>query len=90
MTLSKYKALRAFHFFQKNRFFCLQKGIFYWFLRFFVKKYFFRTIKNLNFFIFFLFFYCHVSVKEVLLLSDQQYLKIYSQMSQADIRSLRK
>jgi len=43
---AKYKALRAFHFFQKNRFFCSQKGIFYWFLRFFVKKYFFRTIKK--------------------------------------------
>ncbi|MBD9165144.1 MAG: hypothetical protein EGP80_14850 [Blautia wexlerae] len=42
----KYKALRAFHFFQKNRFFGLQKGFFYWFLRFFVKKYFFRTIKK--------------------------------------------
>ena len=61
---AKHKALRAFHFFRKNCFFCSQKGIFYWFLRFFVKKYFFlHNKKILTFLIFLLFFYCHVSVK---------------------------
>lgn len=36
----------GFSLFSKKSFFCSQKGIFYWFLRFFVKKYFFRTIKK--------------------------------------------
>ena len=80
MKPAKSKDLRAFQFFQKNRFFCLQKGVFYWFLRFFVKKYFFHTIKNLNFFYFFFYFFTVTYLqKEVLSLSDdQQYLKKYT------------
>ena len=48
---AKIKALLAFHFFEKSFIFLLEKWFVAWFLRFFVKKYFFRTIKKSQFFI---------------------------------------
>ena len=89
---AKHKALRAFHFFRKNCFFLFAKRDFLLVFEIFFKKIFFSYNKKiLTFFIF----------SSILLLSricKKRYCrypinntsKIYSQMSQADIRNLRK
>ena len=88
---AKYKALRAFHFFQKNHFFVAKRDFLLIFEIFCKKIFFSHNKKILTFFIFSsIFLLSRICKKRYCCYPINNTSKIYSQMSQVDIRSLRK
>ena len=60
---SKINGFRVLKFFRKSWDFFMKNRFLEWFLKFFVKKYFICTIKNLKIFYFFLIFFCWIKIK---------------------------